>query len=402
MYGYNSFYFHFLIIYLIYGCFVISINRSKRISYFSKSGNGVVKGPWDFCNITRSRKRIIFLLSLPLFLLGILRGDTVGGDLENYIAYFDEFCKLDSFWNVWDVSSQEPGYQLYTYLISRLSSSHLAFFFFTFVLSLIGPVYMISKYSTMPLYSFFLYFSLGFYTNTFNNVRQSIAISICFLAFRFLFKRDFFKYLGMVLLATTFHYSALITLLMYPLVGNKVTIKKIIIYLSTGVSIYILASVTILSFFINLLAFKYGDMDLAITSESRGYGMMALYALILLGELFLYRRSKMIILERRDINIKHNAERMSFFIQLQLLALLCQMFAPLFASMLRMTFYFFIPIVVVIPYLASTYKPYKKIILTISTILAFLYVGMVFGYNEEINSNSQGVIPYVLINTVIY
>lgn len=402
MYGYNSFYFHFLIIYLIYGCFVISINRSKRIIDFSKSGNGVVNRPWEFCNLTRSRKRMIFLLSFPLFLLGILRGDTVGGDLEYYIAYFDEFCKLNSFWNVSDVSSQEPGYQLYTYLISRLSSSHLAFFFFTFVLSLIGPVYMIAKYSTMPLYSFFLYFSLGFYTNTFNNVRQSIAISICFLAFRFLFKSDFFKYLGMVLLATTFHYSAIITLLMYPLVGNTVTIKKIIIYLSAGVGLYIFASVSILSFFINLLAFKYGDMDLAITSESRGYGMMALYALILLGELFLYRRSKMIILERSEINIKHNMERMSFFIQLQLLALLCQMFAPLFASMLRMTFYFFIPIVVVIPYLASTYKPYKKTILTISTIGALLYVSMVFGLNKELNSNSQGVIPYVLINTVIY
>lgn len=387
MYGYNSFYFHFLIIYLIYGFCVQSIASKSRTLRYDNS-------TWNFCNITRSRKRLIFWLSLPLFILGILRGDTVGGDLEYYLAYFDAFCRLNSFGNVSDVSSQEPGYQLYTYLISRLSSSHLAFFFFTYVLSLIGPVYLIAKYSKMPLYSFFLYFALGFYTNTFNNVRQSIAISICFLGFRFLFQRKFYKYVGMAILATMFHYSAIITLLLYPLVGNKVTIKKIILYLTTGAGLYILASVTILSFFINLLAFKYGDMELAITSESAGFGMMTFYALVLFCELYLYKSKKK--------SSHQNIERMSFFIQLQLLALLCQMFAPLFASMVRMTYYFFIPIIVVIPYMACTYKPYKKLILTITTVLALLYMGMVYGHNKEINSNSQGVIPYVLIDTVIY
>lgn len=394
MYGYNSFYFHFLIIYLIYGFFVISITQQRKALDFSKSAIGDVNNTWDFCKVTNYRKRMIFLLSLPLFLLGILRGDTVGGDLEYYIAYFDEFCKLKSFWNVSDVSSHEPGYQLYTYLISRLSTSHLNFFFFTYVLSLIGPVYLIAKYSKMPLYSFFLYIALGFYTNTFNNVRQSIAISICFLAFRFLFQRNFYKYAGMVILATMFHYSAIITMIMYPLVGNKVTIKKILLYLSTGIGMYFLASVTILSFFVNLLAYKYEGVDLAITSESAGYGMMIIYALILFCELILFKSKKH--------NIQGNTERMSFFIQLQLLALICQMFAPLFASMLRLTFYFFIPIVVVIPYLVYTYKTYKKLIFVISTVCALLYVGMVFGHNKEINSNSQGVIPYVFINTVIY
>lgn len=394
MYGYNSFYFHFLIIYLIYGFLVLSITQQRKVLDYSKSAIGEVNKTWDFCMVTQYRKRMIFLLSLPLFLLGILRGDTVGGDLEYYIAYFDEFCKLNSFLNVSDVSSHEPGYQLYTYLISRVSSSHLSFFFFTYVLSLIGPVYLIAKYSKMPLYSFFLYISLGFYTNTFNNVRQSIAISICFLAFRYLFRRNFYKYAGMVLLATMFHYSAIVTMLMYPLVGNKINIKKILLYLSTGIGMYLLASVTILSFFVNLLAYKYEGMDVAITSESAGYGMMILYALILFGELILYKSKKN--------NIQGNAERMSFFIQLQLFALICQMFAPLFASMLRLTFYFFIPIVIVIPYLAYTYKPYKKLILIISTVCALLYVGMVFGHNKEINSNSQGVIPYVFIDTVIY
>lgn len=394
MYGYNSFYFHFLIVYIIYGFFVLAINRKDKMLGSKKTAIGYVEDAWDFCNVTRARKRKIFWLSLPLFLLGILRGDTVGGDLENYLAYFDDFCKLNSFGDVWYVSSHEPGYQLYTYLISRLSSSHRAFFFFTYSLSLIGPVYLIGKYSKMPLYSFFLYFSLGFYTNTFNNVRQSIAISICFLAFHFLFQRNFYKYAGMVLLATMFHYSAIITLLLYPLVGNRITIKKIILYLTTGVGLYILASVTILSFFINLLAFKYGDMELAISSESAGFGMMALYALVLFGELFIYKSKIM--------STTQNMERMSFFIQLQLLALLCQMFAPLFSSMLRMTFYFFIPIIVVIPYMACTYRPYKKLIITIATVLALLYVGMVFGCKIETNSNSQGVIPYVLIDKVIY
>lgn len=394
MYGYNSFYFHFLIVYLIYGFFVLAISGSGNKISCQKSVIGHSNGTWDFCNVTNSRKRKIFWLSLPLFLLGIFRGDTVGGDLIRYLAYFDEFCKLNSFWGVWGVSSHEPGYQLYTYLISRLSLSHRVFFFFTCVLSLVGPVYLIGKYSKMPLFSFFLYLSLGFYTNTFNNVRQSIAISICFLAFQFLFQRKFYKYVGMVLLATMFHYSAIITLLLYPLVSNRVTIKKIILFLSTGVGIYMLASVSILSFFINLLAFKYGDLELAITEESAGFGMMTLYGLVLIGELILYKSPYN--------SSQENKERMSFFIQLQLLALLCQMFAPLFASMVRMTYYFFIPIIIAIPYMAYAYKPFRKIMLILCTVLALLYVGIVYSYNDETNSNSQGVIPYVLVDKVIY
>lgn len=394
MFGYNSFYFHFLIVYLIYGFFVLAITRKSNRLSFQKSNIGNVNDTWNFCNVTNSRKRKIFWLSLPLFLLGIFRGDTVGGDLENYLAYFDDFCKLNSFWDTWYVSTHEPGYQLFTYLISRLSSSHRAFFFFTYVLSLVGPVYLVGKYSKMPLFSFFLYFSLGFYTNTFNNVRQSIAISICFLAFHFLFKRNFYKYAGMVLLATMFHYSAIITLLLYPLVRNKITIKKIILYLTTGVGLYMLASVTILSFFINLLAFKYGGMELAITSESAGFGMMTLYGLVLIGELILYKSPYN--------SSQENEERMSFFIQLQLLALLCQMFAPLFSSMVRMTYYFFIPIIIAIPYMSYAYKPFRKIMLILCTVLALLYMGKVYSYNEGTNSNSQGVIPYVLVDKVIY
>lgn len=394
MFGYNSFYFHFLIVYLFYGLCVQAINSKSYYLHTVKPAKRGGNSIWDFCNITRSRKSKIFWLSLPLFLLGILRGDTVGGDLYYYITYFDDFCKLHSLLDVSSVSSHEPGYQLYTYLISRLSSSHFAFFFFTYVLSLIGPVYLIAKYSKMPLFSFFLYFSLGFYTNTFNNVRQSIAISICFLAYDFLFQRKFYRYAGMILLATMFHYSAIITLILYPLVGSRVTLKKIILYLSTGVGLYVLASVSILSFFINLLAFKYGDMDLAVTSESAGFGMMALYALVLIGELILYKS--------RCNSTQENAEIMSYFIQIQLLALLCQMFAPLFASMVRMTYYFFIPIIIAIPYMAYAYKPFRKIILMLCTVLALLYVGMVYRYNKETNNNSQGVIPYVLIDNVIY
>ena len=378
MFGYNSFYSHFLIFYLIYGIMILVLFSPKR------DENG---------SFTRGNLPKVLFLALPLYLLGVLRGDTVGGDLEYYLPYFDEMCRATNVSQIWSVSSQEPGYQLYTYLISRISPTHRAFFIGTFTLSFIGPVALIYRYSKMPFLSFVLYFAMGFYTNTFNNVRQSIAISICFLSLSFLFNRNLRKFLFSVLLAATFHYSAIFFTLLYPLVNKRITFKRIFFMLGGGSVLYVFSSMAVMSFLLNILSFKYDSEATLLSSDGSGWGMFTLYLLILIGELFLYSRFK-----NNDIK----KDTLSFFIYLQVLAVLFQMYAPLFASMVRLTYYFFVPIIVVIPYLAYYFKSLRSIILSAGIALGILFLGMVYSKSDETGSNSQAVIPYVLVDKTIY
>lgn len=380
MYGYDSFYVHFLIFYLIYGVLITCLYSASNTNINNR------------ISTTRSLTKVLFL-ALPLYLLGILRGDTVGGDLEYYLQYFDDICQINRLGDIWNVSSHEPGYQIFTYLISRISHSHRAFFIGTFTLSFIGPVYLIHRYSKMPFFSFILYYALGFYTNTFNNVRQSIAISICFLSIGFLFNKQFRKFCLTVLIAAMFHYSAVFFLILYPLVSRKLKIKNVLCILICGIVLYFVSSVTIVAFLLNVLAFKYDAEAVMLASEGSGWGLFLMYFLILTGELFLFSLLR---------NNENRKRKLSFFIYMQMLAVLFQMYAPLFASMTRLTYYFYIPIIIAIPYIVNSFKSFRPIVVSAAMALAILFLGMTYSKSDTTGSNSQGVIPYVFIDKTIY
>ena len=245
----------------------------------------------------------------------------------------------------------------------------------------------------MPYFSFLLYFTLGFYTNTFNNVRQSIALSICFLSIEFLLNRNFRKFCLTVIIAAMFHYSAVFFLILYPLVSKELKIKNVLCILGGGIVLYIVSSVTIVAFLLNVLAFKYDAETVMLSSEGSGWGLFYMYALILVGELYLFSTVG---------NNNDKKRELSFFVYMQLLAVLFQMYAPLFASMTRLTFYFYIPIIIAIPYLANTFKSLRWIIISSGIALGILFLGMTYSKSDATGSNSQGVIPYVFIDKTIY
>ena len=163
--------------------------------------------------------------------------------------------------------------------------------------------------------------------------------------------------------------------------------------LGGGSVLYVFSSMAVMSFLLNVLSFKYDSEATLLSSDGSGWGMFTLYLLILIGELFLYSR-----LKNNDIK----KDTLSFFIYLQVLAVLFQMYAPLFASMVRLTYYFFVPIIVVIPYLAYYFKSLRFIILSAGIALGILFLGMVYSKSDETGSNSQAVIPYVLVDKTIY
>lgn len=65
--------------------------------------------------------------------------------------------------------------------------------------------------------SFALFMFLGYYASSFNSIRSYLAFSVAFYSVKYIFKREFWKFALLVLLASSVHISILLVLVAYPL-----------------------------------------------------------------------------------------------------------------------------------------------------------------------------------------
>ena len=355
-----------------------------------------IKGCQGLFAIGSQRKKYILACFLLLFLMAALRGVTNGGDLKRYIPEFHTLAS-SSFEDIWKYGNHELGYMIYIKLLSMVSDSDRCFIVGTSFISLIGPFYLFYRYSKYPDISILLYYAMGYYTNTFNNVRQSIAISIFFLIIPFLIDRKLWKYLIGVIIATLFHNSAIIMLFVYPLVKKPLESKKIFIYACAGIGFVLSMGYFFLSYIVQNYFSRWDAEDFSEDAEGTGYVLFYFYAIVFLLFYAYY------ILQKHRMNAEQ-LRMVSFFVVFQMFAMIIQFSAPIFHSMVRMTLYFFIPVVTIgVPYVSSMMEKENKRFLY-SLIFSFAIFMMIQVYSRApgYNTNSQGVIPYVFIDTPIF
>ena len=191
---------------------------------------------------------ILILLSvLVLILFGTIRSVDVGTDVKVYqLSFFENAKQFRSFVKYcyrerW--SSKEYGYLLVTFICSKLSSS-IHFLFFILQVLAVGPIYYVvwkfrSKCNAMIAV---LAYCFIFHSETFNTIRQNIAVSIAAIAITLFLDKKYLKSLITVLVASTFHLSALIVLLIVPIrffSEKKSTRKeKIRTYIKLGILVF--------------------------------------------------------------------------------------------------------------------------------------------------------------------
>ena len=154
-----------------------------------------------------------FVSLLIITLLVGLRNETVGVDTYYYIReYFTNYNEFNfSFFS----NYTEPGHSFITYQLNNFQAS--------------STVYLLT-FSTLSLFFFFLYyqndkerltwsiffaFCIGYFFMMMNGMRQAVALPIIALSVRYVTNRNPFKFLGVVLIATLFHYSAFLIIPIY-------------------------------------------------------------------------------------------------------------------------------------------------------------------------------------------
>jgi len=159
------------------------------------------------------RRAFTAVSCILLVALAALRAPTVGRDTALFLDVFaklDERPLLDALgYSNW----VEPGFKLLCYLVGLLTDNGQWLTVVTAVIIHTSVSLFIYRYVKNVYLGFFLYMTTMLYPLYLNTMRQALAVSFLLVAWGFFRKRQFLRYSLLVLLAASFHTSALLFLL---------------------------------------------------------------------------------------------------------------------------------------------------------------------------------------------
>lgn len=166
---------------------------------------------FDRDDISTDKKKLVLKGFVVLFaLFRGLRWNT-GTDWEPYLAVFENADWDNIFSLVHDVSFMEPGYVFLNVLVKSPGGNYTVFLLLT-NLFLLFSYYRFSLYmSSRPIWVFVvLLFTVSFFP-----VRQTLAVGVVLFSFRYLLRREGWKYALLVFGASLIHISAIVCLPFY-------------------------------------------------------------------------------------------------------------------------------------------------------------------------------------------
>lgn len=179
-----------------------------------------------YCNYKNGQKKIsIYIVYLLILFVGLQNHFT-----SDYSSYSNHFNEINGIYNVL-TSIYEIGFDFLILFTKKLNLGFQTLLIIIASISILVKYYVIDKLSPWPSISFIIYFIYFFIYNDLSQIRHGLAIAICFLAILYINKKTYISFL-LILLASTFHTSALFFI---PIVFiDKIPINKktILIFLS--------------------------------------------------------------------------------------------------------------------------------------------------------------------------
>ncbi len=151
----------------------------------------------------------LFTIFLVLFALSACRMN-VGNDYAKYVEFM-HLVNCDSY------VPTEIGFNLLVKLVYGLSGYEnylLVFAVYAFVTVFLFLLAMYELSDEFP-FSFFLFMMLGYYFQTFSTVRYYLALAIALYSMKFVLRRQWGRFIVLILLGSAFHKSLLVVIPLY-------------------------------------------------------------------------------------------------------------------------------------------------------------------------------------------
>lgn len=164
------------------------------------------------------RKKIfVWVSGITLFVIMGFRHEYVGLDTTQYLAryhstvYFDWDYFLQ--WELW--LEQELGFTLLGKILYELHVPDWLYLMLYAAFITICISKLIYKWCKNPFWGFYLHTTIGLFTMSMSGIRQSIACCICWFGIDCILEKKPIKFFLLVLLAATFHQSAIFFVVFY-------------------------------------------------------------------------------------------------------------------------------------------------------------------------------------------
>jgi hypothetical protein len=231
---------------------------------------------------------------------------------------------------------------------------------------------------------------MGFYTNTFNIVRQSIAVSIFFFSIPYLLDNRKIKYFSLAFLSASMHFSALSLFIIYPFVHKNISFRKIVLFFAVVLFLYILSGTSLLYSVLTLLFAKQNPDVVLDTMSGSGWNLLILYGFLFVIFYLFYKNNRKNLAPKVELEFK-------MLVLFQMFVTSFQLFATMYSTVMRLGMFYFIPTIVTLPriYALAKSRLIKFCILFASLVLYLFFFYKTYSYDEGTGSNSQAVIPYV-------
>ncbi|MBQ7950402.1 MAG: EpsG family protein [Clostridia bacterium] len=177
--------------------------------------------------LQRRKKIFIWISGFTLFFIMGFRHYLVGIDTPHYLSryYASPYQKWEMFrrWDIW--IPKELGFTLVGKILYSLHASDKMYLLLYGLFISVCISRFIYKWCKNPFWGFYLHTTIGLFTMSMSGMRQSIACCICWLGIDYILEKKPIRFILLVLLAATFHQSAIFFLAFY--FARYVTIKKV-------------------------------------------------------------------------------------------------------------------------------------------------------------------------------
>lgn len=312
------------------------------------------------------KKILILLIFTVLFLFTGLRPELGGFDYQVYEQLYNQIPDLFNL----KFNSNLMIYDLfYVILNSFVKIFTNEFSIYIIIYTFFTHIFLfkaINENSKQIFYSLFIYFSTYYLWHNFTLLRQNVAIIIFWLSIKYIKENKIKPYIFLILIATFFHKSAILLLIIYPLIKltEKLSLKKEI-FLFTFLTILKPISFYLMNFIYLILSYLNigrGNLEAYLGSSNKG-----------INKLFILETSLLILFiyfKRKNINIKNNRVYITFIF----ITILISVWFSNYESFSRFLEYFRIYYLVLIPVVYKTIKNvYIKYSFFIITIFYFLF-----------------------------
>lgn len=206
---------------------------------------------------TSATNILFFLAIIPLIFTAGFRYK-VGSDFGAYYKANEVFN--GNIWNAF-IHFKEPGIAVIVKIVSFFTTSGAAYIFVFSFFTLFFSLRYITQNTDYYFFAIMLFIFTGSWHGTFNGVRQYLAATVLTFSYKYIIERNFIKYAIWVYIAALFHSSAIVMLVLYFVMQNKVSLLSILL-LSLGTFVVSKNYDTIFGFISSLK-----DQEIPVESE---------------------------------------------------------------------------------------------------------------------------------------